>query len=404
MILELLVLLVAARLAAEVAERLALPAVATEIAVGILLGPSVLGVVGHDEPLVFLGELGVIVLLLQVGLELDLGELTAVGRPAIKVALIGVALPFAGGAVVGGLSGLELTVAVFVGAALTATSVGITARVFGDLRRLGTVEARTVLGAAVADDVLGLLILTVVAKTATSGTISVLSLLGIAAAAIGFVVVAALVGVRFLPPVLRWADRRSRAGGLAVAVALIVCLAFAQVADVAGLAPIVGAFLAGIGLNRSAAAERIRRELTPIGQFLVPLFFVQVGVAVDVGAVARGGVIGIAAGLLAVAVRGQAHRRLRRRAGHRRPCHHRSRDAASRRGGVDLRRPRPGERRARQPVVRRAAPRHPGHHADRTAAAAVAGEERVGQTAGASVRRPLSHRRVRRHRTATGSR
>ena len=197
MILELLVLLVAARLAAEVAERLALPAVATEIAVGILLGPSVLGVVGHDEPLVFLGELGVIVLLLQVGLELDLGELTAVGRPAIKVALIGVALPFAGGAVVGGLSGLELTVAVFVGAALTATSVGITARVFGDLRRLGTVEARTVLGAAVADDVLGLLILTVVAKTATSGTISMLSLLGIAAAAIGFVVVAALVGVRF---------------------------------------------------------------------------------------------------------------------------------------------------------------------------------------------------------------
>jgi Kef-type K+ transport system membrane component KefB len=96
-ILELLVLLAAARLAAEVAERLSLPAVATEIAVGILLGPSLLGVVGHDDPLVFLGELGVIVLLLQVGLELDLDELTSVGRPALTVAVIGIVLPFAGG-------------------------------------------------------------------------------------------------------------------------------------------------------------------------------------------------------------------------------------------------------------------------------------------------------------------
>lgn len=305
MILELLILLAAARLAAEVAERLSLPAVATEIAFGIVVGPSLLGVAGDHEALQFLGELGVIVLLLQVGLELDLGELTAVGRPALVVAGIGVALPFAGGAAVGAASGLDITVAIFIGAALTATSVGITARVFGDLRRLSTVEARTVLGAAVADDVLGLLILTVVARLATSGSFSLREVAWTAAVAVGFVCVAAIAGDRVLPPVLRWADQHARAVGVAVAAGLITGLAFAELAGRAGLAPIVGAFLAGLGLGRSAAAERIRRELTPIGQFLVPLFFVQVGVAVDLRAVARGGVLTIAAGLLVAAVGGK---------------------------------------------------------------------------------------------------
>src|SRR4029079_11798098 len=158
---DLLIIIVLAKLAAELSERVGLPAVVGEIVVGVLAGPSVLGWVQDGAIIETLGEIGVILLLFDVGLEMDLEELGAVGRAAISVALIGVALPFIGGAGVG--TALEFTTheAIFVGAALTATSVGITARVFGDLRALTTVEARTVLGAAVADDVMGLGILTV---------------------------------------------------------------------------------------------------------------------------------------------------------------------------------------------------------------------------------------------------
>ena len=163
-LLDILVVLVAAKLAAEVAERLRVPAVVAEILAGVLVGPSVLDLVGGDPTLQVLGELGVILLLLQVGMELDLGELGAVGRAALTVATIGVAVPMASGFGAAELLGYDAKTALFLGAALSATSVGITARVFSDLRAVTSTEARTVLGAAVADDVLGLVILTVVVR------------------------------------------------------------------------------------------------------------------------------------------------------------------------------------------------------------------------------------------------
>ncbi len=178
-LLDILVVLLAAKVAAEAAERLGGPAVVGEILAGVVVGPSVLGLVESGEVLRTLGELGVILLLLQVGMEMDLAELGGVGRASLLVALVGVAAPFAAGYGAMMSLGEDGHTALFVGAALTATSVGITARVFGDLRALSRIEARTVLGAAVADDVLGLVILTVVVRIVTAGSVSPAAVAGV---------------------------------------------------------------------------------------------------------------------------------------------------------------------------------------------------------------------------------
>ncbi len=200
------------------------------------------------------------------------------------------------------MSGKE---AVFVGAALTATSVGITARVFGDLRALATVEAKTVLGAAVADDILGLVILTVVTRVVTEGSVSALGILWVVVIAVGFVVLSTLIGVRIVPPTFAWVRRYSRSPGTLVAIALAFTLAVAELAHAAQLAPIVGAFVAGIALARSPAAGRVRSELAPVTHLLVPVFFLQIGIDADVGQFVKPAVFGTAAVLLVIAVIGK---------------------------------------------------------------------------------------------------
>src|SRR4051794_24761375 len=253
---HILVVLVAAKVAAEVSERIGVPAVVGEIVAGIIVGPSLLDLVGQDEVLRVLGQLGVILLLLEVGLEMDLRELGAVGRASLSVATVGVALPFLAGIPVGLAFGMDSQEAIFVGAALTATSVGITARVFGDLRALASVEARTVLGAAVADDVMGLVILTVVTRIVSEGTVSVAGVLWIVVVAIGFLGVPAGLGLRPLPPRFAAVARYSRSPGTLVALAFAFTLAVAELADAVKLAPIVGAFVAGLALGRSPVAGR----------------------------------------------------------------------------------------------------------------------------------------------------
>src|SRR5204863_754125 len=171
------------------------------------------------------------------------------------------------GAAVGiGMSSQE---ALFVGAALTATSVGITARVFADLRALASVEARTVLGAAVADDVIGLVILTVVVRVVSKGTVSVVSVAGIAGLAVAFLAVTVAGGIRVAPPLFDVLHRLSRSPGTLVAVALAFTLGVSELASAAKLAPIVGAFVAGLALARSHQAGRIRRELAPVGHLFL---------------------------------------------------------------------------------------------------------------------------------------
>ena len=305
MIVEFLVVLVAAKIAAEVAERLRVPAVLGEIVAGILVGPSVLALVGEGEVLHFLAELGVILLLFEVGLETDLDELRSVGRASLLVAIMGVALPFGLGFAGMLAIGEEAGPAVFIGAALTATSVGITARVFGDLRALATFEARTVLGAAVADDVLGLVILTVVVRLTSGETLSLLGVGGVVLAAAGFVVIATALGLRAAAPVFRAIDRNARSSGALIVAALIGVLALAGVAAAAGLAPIIGAFVAGMAVRRSDAAERVRRDTGPLAHVLVPVFFLQIGIATDLSSFTRPGVLGVAGLMLVAAVAGK---------------------------------------------------------------------------------------------------
>jgi Kef-type K+ transport system membrane component KefB/glycine cleavage system regulatory protein len=284
---------------------MSVPPVLGEIVAGILVGPSVLGLVGADDVLRVLGELGVILLLLQVGLEMDLGELGSVGRASLSVATVGVVVPFAAGIAAGFAFGMSGNEALFVGAALTATSVGITARVFGDLRALASVEARTVLGAAVADDVIGLVILTVVTRIVSEGSVSLASVTWIVVVAVGFLVITTFVGIRVAPPLFATVTRHSRSSGTLVAVALAFTLAIAELADAAKLAPIVGAFVAGLVMARSAPAERIRRELTSVSHLLIPVFFLQIGIDAEIDQFIHAKVLALAGVLLVVAILGK---------------------------------------------------------------------------------------------------
>ena len=233
---DVLFILIAAKVAAEIAERIKIPAVVGEIIAGVLIGPSLLGLVGASSALDVLAELGVILLLLQVGMEMDIKDLAAVGRASVSVAVLGVVLPLAGGYAAGLALGYDSNTSLFLGAALSATSVGITARVFSDLGALPTVEARTVLGAAVADDVLGLVLLTIVVRVVGDGSVSVGTVLSTVLLAVGFLVVTTLLGGRLGVWLFRLIQRHSRAAGTLVALALAFALAFAELADTAKLA------------------------------------------------------------------------------------------------------------------------------------------------------------------------
>ena len=305
LLLDLTLMLVMAKVAAEVFDRLRIPVVIGEIAVGIALGPSLLGWVQPGDIVFFLAEIGVIVLLAQVGMETDIDELRRVGRSSLTVGVVGVAAPMAMGYVAARALGESTNTALFVGAALTATSIGITARVFGDLRALSTPEARTVLGAAVADDVLGLIILTVVTRIVQSGSVDVATISSTIGLAVGFLVVAGLVGLRVFPSLMRRIGSRSRSSSTIPVVGIALVLAFAVFADLANLAPIIGAFVAGLGLRKVAVHERIERDLSSLGQIFVPVFFLYIGISTDVSSMLDGRVILVALLLSAIAIVGK---------------------------------------------------------------------------------------------------
>jgi Kef-type K+ transport system membrane component KefB/predicted amino acid-binding ACT domain protein len=305
LLVTLIVLLLAARVAAEVADRLGQPAVLAEIVVGVLIGPSLLGLVRDSGAVDLLAEIGVILLLFEVGRQMDLRELGRVGGASLRVAAIGVAVPMAVGFVALMALGLPSTVALFLAGGITATSVGVTARVFGDLGALSRREAATVLGAAVADDVIGLLVLTVVIRVAIGENLSGWSILGLGTLAVAFVVVAVVLGSWLAPKLLDGIGGWARTDGTVMAVGLVVALAFARVASAAQLAPIVGAFVAGLAVGRSAGAEDLHRRLVPVGHLFIPIFFLQIGIDSRLAAFADPWVLGVAAVLGTVAVGGK---------------------------------------------------------------------------------------------------
>jgi Kef-type K+ transport system membrane component KefB len=277
-------ILVAAKLLGELAERLGQPAVLGELVAGVLLGGSVLGVVpGHGDPaelIHVLAELGVLLLLFEIGLETDLREMFRVGPASLAVAVAGVAVPFALGYAYWIWAGHQGTAAVFVGATLTATSVGITARVLSDLGRMGTLEARVIIGAAVIDDVLGLVILSVVSGVAAGAAVTLLGVARTLAVAVGFLVAAVVLG-RFLVPRLFDLIVRMRARYVLPVLAVAFALGLAALAELAGSALILGAFAAGIILSGTNQFDTIEREVRPVASVFTPIFFVSVGASVN---------------------------------------------------------------------------------------------------------------------------
>ena len=317
------VMLIVAKLCGEIFERLHQPAVLGELIAGILIGNLALVGIEAAEPLktnsiiAALAEIGVIILLFEVGLESDLREMLEVGWSSLVVAVLGVVTPFLLG---WGVSAYFLPDAprlahIFIGATLCATSVGITARVFKDLGKIATREARIILGAAVIDDVLGLVILAVVAGTITAtsagGTLSMIDVALIAGKAILFLLVAIIAGQFLVPHVLKGAGRLETHGVL-LTIALSICLLLAWAADSVGLAPIVGAFAAGLVLDEvhyKPLHDRKERELgellQPVSTVLVPIFFVSMGMKTDLRFFARADIVGFAAALTAVAILGK---------------------------------------------------------------------------------------------------
>ncbi len=298
---QLLVIFVAAKLAGELFLRLRQPAVIGEILAGIVIGPFALGLIGLPEPEVLhlfhedkaaareavtlvletIAELGVVVLLFFVGLETRLSDLLRVGLRSLVVAVLGVLAPFIGGTLLMLGLGYRTIEAIFMGTVLVATSVGITARVLRDVGALDSAEARIILGAAVFDDILGLLMLTVVSGVAARGALEFGQVARVSLLALGFTAVVGGLGAiavrRFFPPLVA----RLRIEQAPLVLALALMLALASLAATIGLAPIVGAFLAGMALAEVADRYHLHEQALPIYAFLVPYFFVVTGSLVD---------------------------------------------------------------------------------------------------------------------------
>jgi Kef-type K+ transport system membrane component KefB len=333
-LLGLALILVAARLGGGLFERFALPPVLGELLFGVLLGNA--GLAGiplfeglrSDLAMDLLARIGAVVLLFEVGLETEARGMLAVGLPSLLVAVIGMVAPFLLGYGFGlySLPEASLGTHLFMGAALTATSVGITARVLKDLNKLNLPESRIILGAAVIDDVLGLVVLAVVSGIVTVGTVSLATATILLLKAVGFLVLALLVGRKFAPYLGRAAV--SLGGGAKLGAALVFCFVLAYLADAIGLATIVGAFAAGLILEEAhfhpplrdgeldvefegdrldvhAPALSLQQLIHPLSSTLVPVFFVLMGMHVRLEAFADPSVLREAALLTLAAIAGK---------------------------------------------------------------------------------------------------
>jgi Kef-type K+ transport system membrane component KefB len=317
------VILLAAKLGGELATRAKQPAVLGELVAGIILGNLSFGgtapfhALAANETIEIIAGIGALILLFEVGLESTVSQMLKVGLTSLLVAVVGVVLPFALGWGVGAwlLPESSPYVHAFLGATLTATSVGITARVLQDMGASRTQEARIILGAAVIDDVLGLMILGAVsgaiAATSQGAPFSVLSVARTTAAAAVFLVGALVIGVTVSPRLFAVASLL-QVRGVLVTVSLSLCFLLAWASSLIGLAPIVGAFAAGLVLedlhfkNFVGRGERPLEDLIrPIADVLVPVFFVLMGMRTDLRAFVSGGAVELAAALIVVAIIGK---------------------------------------------------------------------------------------------------
>jgi Kef-type K+ transport system membrane component KefB len=298
--LSMLVVFASAKLLSEIFERLGQPGIVGEILAGILIGPHVLGWMAPNEVLRVLSDLGVMFLLFRVGLEVKASELMRVGGSATLVAIAGVVLPFALGRGISALWGEPRIESIFTGAAMVATSVGITAQVLAARGLLATKAARVILAAAVVDDVLGLIVLALVSDMAR-GSMEYLDVAITGGLALGFTLIVAKFGTpaarRVIP---RMRIRLSLAEG-EFALAMTLLFALSVVAVYAGVVAIVGAFLAGMALSETVE-ERVVDLTNGVAELLVPFFLAGIGLHFDTSAFRSGSTLALAGLILVAAI------------------------------------------------------------------------------------------------------
>ncbi len=293
--LKLLIILLVAKLFAEVFAYLRLPSVLGEVIAGIIIGPSLLGVIVPDATLYLLAEIGILLLLFEVGLETDIGQMAKVGVQSSLVAITGVVVPgFLGYWISNSLLGLSFVISLFVGGTLVATSIGITVRVLVDLKKHQTKTAKVVLGAAVLDDIVGVVILAILYDFAVKGQVNLFN----AAKVLGFIttfLIIAPVIAKLLMPVIARLSSASRTKGMIPTLIISLILSMAVISHKIGAPEILGSFAAGVALARRfflpfgsamdhyshELAEKIEKNMKPIINLFVPIFFVVVGASIN---------------------------------------------------------------------------------------------------------------------------
>lgn len=287
-------ILLAARVFAELAVRLKSPAVIGELIAGIVLGPSLLGWIEPVQAIKLLAEIGIILLLFEVGLETDVTRLARSGTKSVVVAISGFVLPFLlGFSASRWLFGLDALTAAFIGGTLTATSIGITVRVLADLKRQHSHEAQVVLGAAVLDDVLGVLLLALLYEFSIGGGVSLVNTGKVLLFVTAFFVLAPA-AAKIMSLVIRRFDEKSEIPGLIPTAIVSLVLFFAWLAHAIGAPELLGGFAAGLALSRRfflpfgtalhsdpAFSERIEMQMKPIVHLFTPIFFVMVGLSLN---------------------------------------------------------------------------------------------------------------------------
>ncbi len=292
--LNLLIILLTARIFAEIASRMKSPPVIGELIAGVVLGPSLLGWIEPMEAIHLLAEIGIILLLFEVGMETDVRQLVQSGRSSVIVAVVGFVLPFVFGATIGYVMlDLPLLISLFIGGTLTATSIGITVRVLTDLKRRNSYEGQVVLGAAVIDDILGVILLAVLYEFAVEGEVSVLHAGRVFLFVLTFFVLAPI-AAKMMSMVIRRFDSVSAIPGMIPTTIVSLVLFFAWLAHILGAPELLGGFAAGLALSRrfflpfgialhsdEKFAGRIESEMRPIVHLFTPIFFVMVGLSLN---------------------------------------------------------------------------------------------------------------------------
>lgn len=288
-LIQLVLILFSARIMGEVAAYFKAPSVIGELLAGIIIGPSVLGLIEISPPIQLLAQIGIILLLFEVGIETDIGRLTSSGAKAFVVAMGGVVLPFILGFVISYyLFSFNLLASLFIGSALTATSIGITLRVLRDLKKQNSHEAQIIIGAAVLDDVIGIILLAMLYEFSQSGTVDLWNAGKVLVYILLFFIISPIAAKAVSLTIKKW-DEKSEIPGLLPTTTISLILLFAWIAHQVGAPELLGGFAAGLALSRqfpflrqdAKFSHRVEEQMKPIVHLFTPIFFVAIGLSLN---------------------------------------------------------------------------------------------------------------------------